>query len=81
METRFEPTLVHLRTFVDERYKLTVYRDREYGEMYDLKEDPGETRNLWDNPAKLELKLELFRRFMNAELRREPTRMWRIANA
>lgn len=81
VENRHEPTKVHLRTYLDQRYKLTVYRDRDYGEMFDLEEDPGETRNLWDDPEKRELKLELFRRFMNAELKREPTRMPRVAGA
>jgi len=30
VENRHEPTLVHLRTYVDERYKITVYRQRPY---------------------------------------------------
>jgi arylsulfatase A-like enzyme len=81
VENRHEPTLVHLRTYVDERHKITIYRDRDYGEVFDLQEDPGETRNLWDDPACGELKRELLHRFVNAELRREPTRMRRIAHA
>ena len=81
VEDRFEPTLVHLRTYVDERYKITVYRDRDWGEMFDLEQDPREERNLWDNPACATLKCELLRRFVNAELKREPTRMKRIAHA
>jgi len=81
VENRHEPTRVHARTYVDDRYKLTVYRDRDEGELLDLGEDPGETRNLWDDPAKRDLKLEILRRFLNAELRREPTRMPRVAGA
>jgi uncharacterized sulfatase len=81
VEDRFEPTLVHLRTYVDERYKITVYRDRDWGEMFDLEQDPREERNLWDNPACATLKCELLKRFVNAELKREPTRMKRIAHA
>ena len=81
VENRHEPTRVHLRTYVDERYKVTVYRDHEYGELFDLAEDPGETRNLWDSPEHLALKCRLLGRFMNAELVREPTRMKRIAGA
>jgi len=81
VENRHEPTLVHLRTYVDERYKITVYRDREYGELFDLQEDPGETRNLWDDPGSAALKCKLLHRFMNAELKREPTRMERVAGA
>jgi len=81
VENRHEPTRVHLRTYVDERYKITVYRDADYGELYDLEEDPAEVRNLWDEPGALELKARLLHRFMQAELEREPTRMPRIAGA
>ena len=81
VENRHEPTRVHLRTYVDERFKITVYRDHEYGEMFDLQEDPEERRNLWDDPAHLALKATLLHRFMNAELLREPTRMPRVWGA
>jgi len=81
VENRHEPTLVHLRTYVDERYKLTVYRDHDYGELFDLQQDPGEIDNLWDDPEAAALKARLLHHFMKAELRREPTRMDRIAGA
>lgn len=81
VENRHEPTKVHLRTYVGARYKVTVYRDHAYGEMFDLAEDPEERRNLWDEPEYLPLKAELLQRFLNAELRREPTRMPRIWGA
>jgi len=81
VENRHEPTRVHLRTFVDDRYKITVYRDHEYGEIFDLEEDPGEVRNLWDEVGYAGLKGELLHRFMNAELKREPTRMPRVWGA
>ena len=81
VENRHEPTLVHARTYVDNRYKITVYRDRDYGEIFDLQEDPGEVHNLWDDAGVTPLKCELLRRFMNAELVREPTRMPRIWGA
>jgi uncharacterized sulfatase len=81
VENRHQPTAVHLRTYVEERYKMTVYRDRDFGELFDLQEDPGEHRNLWSDPAYADVKCEMFRRFLNAELRREPTRYPRIAVA
>lgn len=81
VENRHEPTLVHLRTYVDERYKVTVYRDRPYGELFDLQEDPEERRNKWDDPGCLALRAELLHRFLNAELVREPTRMPRVWGA
>ncbi|NQU42840.1 sulfatase-like hydrolase/transferase, partial [bacterium] len=81
VENRHQPTKVHLRTYVDKRYKITVYRGQEYGELFDLEEDPGEVRNLWDDPQVADLKRDLLFRFMQAELEREPTRMPRIAGA
>ena len=81
VENRHQPTKVHLRTYVDERYKITVYRGYDYGELFDLQADPGETRNLWDDPAYREVKCRLLHRFVQAEMIREPTRMPRIAGA
>lgn len=50
---------LRVRTLVTDRYKLTVYPGREYGELFDLEEDPGELHNLWDDPAYADLKDEL----------------------
>jgi uncharacterized sulfatase len=81
VENRHEPTLVHLRTYVDDQYKITVYRNADYGELFDLKNDPDELRNLWDDHESRDLKKDLLLKFMQAELQREPTRMPRIAGA
>ena len=81
VENRHQPTRVHLRTCVEERYKITTYRGAEYGELFDLEADPGETDNLWDHPGAAGLKAELLRRFLSAEMDREPTRMRRISGA
>ena len=81
VENRHEPTLVHLRTYLDERYKITVYRDRDYGELFDLEKDPGEVHNRWADPEYASVKSELLRKFMNATLVCEPTRMPRVAGA
>ena len=35
-----------MRTLVTQRYRLTCYSGREYGELFDLKEDPDELHNL-----------------------------------
>ena len=40
-----------VRTLVTERWKYTVYHGQDWGELYDLENDPKETRNLWDNTA------------------------------
>ncbi len=81
VENRHNPTTMHLRTLVTERYKITVYRQGEMGELFDLANDPGELRNLWDDPDHAATKQELLLRFVQAELEREPKRMPRIAGA
>jgi arylsulfatase A-like enzyme len=81
VENRHQPTRVHLRTYINERYKLTVYRDAAHGELFDLEEDPEELRNLWDEPSAADMKSRLMLKFVQAEMQREPTRMPRIAGA
>ena len=81
VENRHNPTTVHLRTFVDEQWKITVYRQGEDGELFDLKADPDERHNRWHDPACADIKSRLLHRFVQAEIQREPTRMPRIAGA
>jgi len=80
-EHRNEPTSMHVRTYVEARYKITVYYGRTYGELFDLEEDPGELRNVWDDPAYGAVKAELLLRFLWAELGKEPMRMARVSHA
>lgn len=80
-EFHHEPTTIHQKTYVDERYKLTVYYNRNYGELFDLLDDPDERRNLWDDPASQELKSTLLLKYIWAELGKEPLWMPRISGA
>jgi len=81
VENRHEPTTIHVKTYVNQRYKLTVYYNRSYGELFDLQQDPGEINNLWDSPEHKELKNELTMKLLFAEMGKEPLWMPRIANA
>lgn len=80
-EFRHEPNTIHQRTYVDERYKITVYYNQTYGEIYDLENDPEEYRNLWNKPAYQDLKLKLLMKYVWAELGKEPLYMPRISHA
>ena len=80
-ENHHGTTHFHMRTYVNQRYKITVHRDGADGELFDLREDPREVSNLWHDPAARQLKGELLHEFMQATLVSEPTRMPRIAGA
>lgn len=81
VENRHQPTTVHLKTYINERYKITVYYNQTYGELFDLLEDPGETHNRWDDPAFRDLKSDLILKMLHAEMGKEPLWMPRIAIA
>jgi uncharacterized sulfatase len=66
---------------VTERCKLTVYRGREEGELFDLQEDPSEIRNLWSEPGCAALKAGLMQRLVSAEMEKEPLFMPRVSSA
>jgi arylsulfatase len=57
------PMATSIRT---SKAKMTVYHSLSSGELYDLEKDPGEVRNLWDDPnargAKEELSAKLIAR-------------------
>ncbi|MBN2841530.1 MAG: sulfatase-like hydrolase/transferase, partial [Sedimentisphaerales bacterium] len=81
VEHHHQPTTIHMKTLVTDRYKLTVYFNREYGELFDLQEDPGEYNNQWDNPEYKERKAELTRELLFAMMGVEPMPMPRIYGA
>ena len=68
VENRHQPTTLHLKTYINERYKITIYYGRDYGEIFDLREDPGEVKNLWSDAA---LRAELTEEFLRAEMLKE----------
>ncbi|BBI36501.1 sulfatase family protein [Cohnella abietis] len=80
-ENHHEPTSIHLKTYVEDRYKITVYYNQEYGELFDLQEDSQELINLWDDPQAAELKSRLLLRYIWAELGKEPMWMPRVSGA
>ena len=81
VENRHEPTTIHVKTYVDERYKLTAYYNRDYGELFDLAQDPGEVNNLWSAPSAAGLKAGLMQKLLFAEMGKEPLWMPRVAGA
>jgi len=80
-EFRHEPTTIHQKTYVDVRYKITVYYQQSYGELFDLQKDPKELSNLWNHPDYQALKAELLLKYAWAELHKEQMPMPRISHA
>lgn len=80
-EFHHEPTTVHLKTYINDRYKITVYYNQTYGELFDLQEDPGELCNRWQDEQYQAIKMELLMKYIWAELGKEPMPMPRISHA
>lgn len=81
VENRHNPTTMFMKTYIDERYKMTIHFNQAYGEIYDLQEDPEEYANLWDHPDCQELKKCLLLKFLYADMAIEPMPMPRIWGA
>ena len=81
VENRHEPTTIHVKTYIDERYKITAYYRHEYGELFDLETDPNETHNLWGDPGHAALKADLLLKLIHAEMGKEPLLTPRTAGA
>lgn len=50
---------VRLRTLITGRWRMTHYLGADWGELYDLAQDPGESRNLWFDPAHAPMRSQL----------------------
>ena len=68
VENRHQPTTLHLKTYIDDRYKLTLYFDRDYGEIFDLLDDVGEVTNLYADQA---LRARLTEAMLRGEMLKE----------
>ena len=53
------PTAIRMRTLVTRRWRMSVYQGVEWGEIYDLDNDPDEMANLWDDTSHTAIRAEL----------------------
>lgn len=49
-----------VRSVVSGNWQFSVYKGQDWGELYDLKNDPRQTRNLWAEKEYREVKIQLF---------------------
>ena len=54
-----------VRTMVTEGYRITVYNKEGAGDLYNLKEDPSEIHNLWDDENFKDLKSKLLNKMLH----------------
>lgn len=81
VENQHQPTKMNIRSLINRRYKITVHYNQTYGELYDLENDQGEIKNLWDSPVHGNLKQKLLLEFLHGEMAKAPLPMPRIAGA
>lgn len=72
---------VNLRTLITEQYKLTVYGGRDYGELFDLKEDQEERYNRWNDPAYKDTRASLMQHLVDALIENQNRLLRRIGSA
>lgn len=81
VENHQQPYCLYQKQLISEQYKITVYMNHSYGELFDLKNDPEELKNLWDKPGYSEIKMKLLLELMLSEMRQEPLVVERTADA
>lgn len=62
-----DPDRLRLKTIVTKQHKLTYYLEKDFGELYDLVEDPEELVNLWSDPDKQQVKIALLKRIIDTQ--------------
>ena len=54
-----------VRSLITDEYRLTIYKNETFGELYDLKSDPFETTNLFEKSQYRNIRNELTERLVN----------------
>lgn len=72
IEYKEEPDRIRYKCWVTNEWKLAIYLGEEFGELYNLTQDPGEQRNLYHEPAFQEMKHRLTLELLQDMERSEP---------
>jgi arylsulfatase A-like enzyme len=57
-----------IHTLVDTRWRMSLFDGVQWGELYDLQNDPGEFANLWDDAAHRETRNRLMEQLLRIEI-------------
>jgi len=60
---------VHAKCLRTDRYKLVIFADEAYGELFDLESDPDERHNRFFDPSYLEIKHKLMETLIHRLMR------------
>lgn len=71
VEDRPKDASFNQRIYITDRYKLVAYSNPDYGELYDMKEDPHQVTNLWAEPAYADLRFRLLQGLLSEEMNRK----------
>lgn len=72
---------LRLRSFIVDKYKITMYPGQKYGELFDLEEDPQELFNLWWKLEYQDIKRGLILQFAEAYVLQDSTLPRRLCHA
>lgn len=59
---------IRCRTLLAENHRLTIYDGADWGELYDLRQDPHELQNLWDAAQSAQVRARLLEQLSRAML-------------
>jgi arylsulfatase A-like enzyme len=72
IEFKEEPDRIRFKCWVTPEWKLAVYTGESFGELYDLRNDPGEKHNLFHSSEHQAIKAQLLMQMMEDMERSEP---------
>jgi hypothetical protein len=59
---------VRLTSYIDRRWRLTLWHGEPRGELFDRETDPHELHNIWDHPGAAGIRAELTERLLRERL-------------
>ncbi|MCL4416641.1 MAG: DUF4976 domain-containing protein, partial [Actinobacteria bacterium] len=71
---------LRLKTIRSDKWRLTYYMGKKYGELYDLENGPNEFYNLWDREEYRNIRSELTVKLVDMLIETEDEKLERQAN-